>query len=145
MIEELVVWFRAALDEEERIAQAAIEDDGGQDGGFEDATELLTRIIRPRFAHAAAKMITTHAVPRRVLAEVEADRLIIDRYVDLRDRCAADAQIYADWQAGKPVPERRTGVSRREIAQRDVLEFVVRARSLPHAERPGYREEWRPA
>ncbi|HET7055733.1 MAG TPA: hypothetical protein VFI12_04670 [Thermomicrobiales bacterium] len=79
---DLVARLRHAWDERERqlaeddrVARAAIADDGGLDGGFENATWLTdVRLIKPRFGDDAAAMIRRFAVPRRVLAEVERER-----------------------------------------------------------------------
>jgi hypothetical protein len=75
-------FLEARIAEDEALAQAAIEDDGGQDGGFEDAYDRLAGRCEgklafiPRFGDAAARMIVWNT-PRRVLAECEAKRTII--------------------------------------------------------------------
>jgi hypothetical protein len=123
MTEPRIAWLLAQVDADERIALAAIADDGGQDRGFEDATENLTsgRFHVPRFAPAAAKMITTYAVPRRVLAEVDAKRRILDEY----ERYASERRrAMGGWDTS------------REISP------VLSALALPYADRDGYDEHW---
>jgi hypothetical protein len=73
-VQELLDFFRAAP-----AARRAIADDGDQDGGFEDAT-WLNDPDSPftKFGDAATAMIRTFAVPRRVLAEVDAKRRILE-------------------------------------------------------------------
>jgi hypothetical protein len=82
--DDLLKFLRARLDDEERVAREAIADDGDQDGGFEDAT-WLNDPDSPftKFGDAAAAMIRTFAVPRRVLAEVDAKRRRIDWLLSL--------------------------------------------------------------
>lgn len=82
--------IRAQLDEDERVAQAAIADDCGQDGGFEDARDWLTRPPK-RVGDAAAVMICRTAVPRRVLAAVRGHRRILDEIEALDQSADADA------------------------------------------------------
>lgn len=162
-VDDLVVWLRAQLDVDERLAQAA-QDGNGETGHWKkyEVDREPGEVESPFDSSAVIDGQGDHVVydegapsieealhiaehdPARVLREVEADRLIIARYVELRDRCAADAQDYADWLAGKPVPERLTGVGRYETAQRDGLAFVLRVRALPRSDRPGYQEAWRP-
>jgi hypothetical protein len=79
----LVDFLLARLAEDESTARAAIDDDGGETGGFEDAYEDLIRppsgvgIAQGGFGEAAARMIATYAVPSRVLREVEAHRRVV--------------------------------------------------------------------
>ena len=79
----LTDFLATRLDEDETTARAAIDDDRGEAGGFEDAFDRLTgragtpTDFVPRFGDAAARMITRYAVPARVLREVEAKRAIM--------------------------------------------------------------------
>lgn len=75
----LTEFLLARIAEDEALARAAIDDDQGQDGGFEDAFDKLTTQFRPRFGEAAARMIVWNT-PRRVLAECAAKRAILDEY-----------------------------------------------------------------
>jgi hypothetical protein len=83
---EIIEFLTAQLDEDERIARAAIADGGDQDGGFEDAEKDLTTLFPPRLGDDAARMISVFAVPRRILREVEAKRRHIERWQHVNDR-----------------------------------------------------------
>ncbi|WP_141576151.1 DUF6221 family protein [Actinomadura sp. WMMA1423] len=98
MNEPLVKFLRAQLDRDERIARAAIADDGGQDGGFEDAAWLddRTHPLCARIATDAANLIRATAVPRRVLAEVAHKRAVLDRHDWWINRpTETDAELHA--------------------------------------------------
>lgn len=69
-----------------------------------------------------------HIDPARVLAECEAKR----RIVELRERAAREA---AD------PPE---GAEMLTVSRVSALNETLRTLALPYADRPGYREEWRP-
>lgn len=58
-------------------------------------------------------------------------------------RIAADRQILATYLAYRDAPERMTDV--RADSWWRALDEVVRLLALPHADRPGYQEAWRPA
>lgn len=61
---------------------------------------------------------------------------------DLLARIAADREILVDYKRLLfDDPFRRTDYFR---GQRDALEYVVRHKAEVYADRPGYREEWRP-
>lgn len=117
----LVTFLCARYDAEQAIAEAAIEDDCGQDGGFEDASWLTTGKAGCRFGEAAAALIRARAVPRRMLAEVDAKRRIIDLIA-----LNGDGQpLYRDSGA-------------------QVWEDALKLLALPYADYPDYRTEWRP-
>lgn len=121
--EGLITWLRAQVDEDERIALAAIADDCDQDGGFEDASWLDDGSWRPRFGEAAADMIRMVAVPRRILAEVDAKR----RRLALHS----------------PEPGQHPDFCGHDLHQMPCP--TIRLDALPYTDRPGYRPEWRPA
>lgn len=79
----IVEFLEHRISEVEVMARAAIADDTGQDGGFEDAFDELTGRkpsvfdAGPKFADACARMIVWNT-PRRVLAECAAKRAIVD-------------------------------------------------------------------
>lgn len=76
----IIDFIEARLAEDEAIAQASIADDQGDDGGLEYEYLTSGRIQRPRFGEPLAKLVTTFAVPRRVLREVEAKRRVMARH-----------------------------------------------------------------
>lgn len=130
--DELITWLRAQLDEDERVARGAIADDLGQDGGFEDASWLDDPESRlTKFGRPAAAMIRRFAVPRRVLAEVEAKRRVLDEIAD--EATGLDMSVDND---------RRVG-SRDMEAEPHLGDQLVRLLAQPYAGRSGWREAWR--
>jgi hypothetical protein len=127
MVEDLVQWLRAQLDEDARIARAVttpgtwrvgsshggstVEGDGWTVG---NADEL------------DAAHIARHD-PARVLREIDAKRQVLDWY---QQRAAVDSR-------GEDPDDY-------ENVTGSTLETVVQILALPYADRPGYREEWRP-
>jgi hypothetical protein len=128
---DLVEFLRARLDEDERIARAAIADDCGQDGGFEDAAWLTDGTRRPQFGGAAGEMIRTFAVPARVLREVGAKRQMIDEITDLG---------HCPGCTGDPTMVGTAHECPTDGARMRMLPLLA----LPYADHPDYREEWRP-
>lgn len=120
-MDDLVQWLRAQLDEDERTARAA--DEGPWQGkhlGRHDQAAVDTGarggLIQLDGPRAAAN--GTHIVvhdPARVLREIDAKRRIVDRYAWLRDHGDTGGTAW-----------------------------VLPLLALPYADRPGYREAWRP-
>jgi hypothetical protein len=125
-VDELVAFVRRCLDEDERVARAAIADDCGQDGGFEDADWLTDRDLpTTTFGDAAAAMIRRFAVPRRVLAEVEAKRQLLDLHSSGRSYREDGLSVCGACRKNRVYPC-----------------CVVRLIAKPHAGQDGWREEW---
>jgi hypothetical protein len=131
---DLVTWLRAQLDADERVAREA-------------ACAPWTADI-PRAVHVDASAIAANPAwrklgyvatvgweadrqhiarwdPARALAEIDADRRILDAYEsdnnrDLYGGCGDDCE----WKA---------------------LGWIIRVRATVYADREGYRDEWRPA
>jgi hypothetical protein len=126
MDDDLVQWLRAQLDEDERIARAAIgvyESSGrwwedarfGSDGTVGDERGTVV-VYRTGVGRQQATHIARHD-PARVLREVEAKRILIAEHDrEWCPHCMDDPN---------GCPTRRAWV-------------------LPYADRPGYREEWKP-
>lgn len=122
-------FLEARIAEDEALAQAAIEDDCGQDGGFEDAFELLTAGPEkagplahvPRFGKASARIIVW-ATPRRVLAECAAKRAIIEHWEDPESFGPLPDDVDAGHAMG--------------------VETAFRALAAVYADHPDYQEEW---
>lgn len=131
----LTEFLLARLDEEEAMARAAIDDDSGQDGGFEDAYEDLTRppsgvgIAQGGFGEAAARMIVWNT-PRRVLADIRAKRSMITR-----------ARTYA---SAVDEQERRGEDTTLMLPRWSEWDMAMRYIGLVHVDHPEYRREWRP-
>lgn len=138
---ELIVFLRACLDEDERIALAvANEDDGphweaaSSEGDWyvrdNDGTVAVASRVYPEGSipiyEEDARHIARHD-PARVRAEVQAKRKIVDTY----EFCIAHPN--ADEETGYWVRMGETGV----------LEETLHLLALPYADQPGYRDEWR--
>jgi hypothetical protein len=78
--------------------------------------------------------------PARVLAECEAKRRIVDVYLDERSR----RDVYQRDDARAVEDEEQARRRRSSAARCRGLEFAVESLALPYADRPDYREEWRP-
>jgi hypothetical protein len=126
VIDDLVTWLRAQLDEDEQIAREAADEGDGQWrlATYQDGTTTAW--------HGEVEVMTsldgTDAVhirnwdPARVLAEVDAKRRILDEHLPGTDPCDAhDASL--------------------RTIECNTLRFLA----LPYADRPGYRPEWAPA
>lgn len=81
--------------------------------------------------------------PDHALRVVAAMRRIIDRYVDLRDRCEVAWSDYSDWLEGKPGAGNAPGVSSHDPAIRDELERSLRLLASAYDDHPDYQEAWR--
>ncbi|MYU22931.1 DUF6221 family protein [Streptomyces sp. SID8352] len=146
-MDELVVWLRAQLDEDERTAQgAAWADDAtawhtkpspydtrgaGQRWYVEDALDdgVVTNVDpQASDAEGVARHIARHD-PARVLREIDAKRRLValhepgeTEYVD------GDVCMACDVRGGEPFYPCKT----------------LCLLALPYADRPGYQEAWRP-
>jgi hypothetical protein len=140
-MDELVVWLRAQLDEDERAARAAgavaWQWEHGYGGMCNDRTcpygELATDRHVLMEVHGFDvvqddRQVATHIArhhPARILVEVEAKRQLLRihrRYAPEDDQACLGCAGGIMW----------------------VRCPVVRLLALPYADRPGYREEWRP-
>lgn len=136
MSDDLIVWLRAALDEDEQVARATLADNvhgswrtvpAESDIGLHEA--VVDNYAGVRLATGPADInehIARHD-PARVLAEVAAKRRIIDLHG--RDH---ECSIYDHGEIS----------SCNYILDGDCS--TMRLLALPYAGRPGYREEWRP-
>jgi hypothetical protein len=121
MSDDLVTWLRAQLDDDERVARASWKGNGWRHENQPD--EVWTGKQQPghtpipiakAWNESTAEHIARHD-PARVLAEVAAKRAIIGM------------------------------ISRRgEKGRTPFTAKVLVLLALPYADRPGYREEWRP-
>jgi hypothetical protein len=137
-VEDLVQWLTAQLDEDERTARAAtlgpwvqsgIGDYGwtvdfGRPGAGVETADTEQGL-------ADANFIATHN-PARALREIEAKRRILE--------------CHESWAAGNgAIICGRCG--REHVDGRPGGHFpcqTLRLLALPYADRPGFREEWRP-
>ncbi|NUS79179.1 MAG: hypothetical protein HOV70_23675 [Streptomyces sp.] len=130
-MDDLVVWLRAQLDEDERTAQAAlggpwavVDDDGAHGWSVGVAPHNpavgVARVPDAERAEATARHIAEHD-PARVLREIDAKRDLLRFAEGVHDH-------HETFTAG--------------VAAR--LEMTLRLFAVPYADRPGYRDEWRP-
>lgn len=141
-MDDLVQWLRAQLDDDERTAREA----GGASweelpvSGWVHTSALPASEWQPpgydhHVASAPLPADRAHIVrhdPARVLREIDAKRQIIDECAHWHDKLAREAVDPS------PVPFPALG----EVL--DAVTPILRALALPYADRPGYREEWRP-
>jgi hypothetical protein len=138
VMDDLLPWFRAVLDEEERLALdaggsgpagrwmegeplgAAVGTESGGTVVFENSPPTLGQ----------QRHIAEHD-PARVLCEVKAKRLLLDLFERQHHHLP-------------PVPGAKT--LRNRVEDRGACRTCITAKilALPYSDRPGYREEWRP-
>ena len=134
-MDDLVQWLRARLDEDEWIAREAggkYESGGrrwederfGSDGTVGDERGSVV-VYRTGVGRQHSVHIARHD-PARVLREIDAKRQLVERY----ERAVENRRAHPEYlsSAGAHV----------------ALQAAVKLLALPYADRPGYREEWRP-
>jgi hypothetical protein len=146
---DLVTWLSAQLDEDERIAVAAAslcgchgpapewdfadDDNGGRiairDNPHPDIRQRLTGRWNRSYNDLFIARHIAHHDPARVLAEVAAKQEVLDHA--------------KEWAATlRHTPDGWT--EQTATAYRMAMEWTLRLLAAPYADRPGYREEWRP-
>lgn len=133
-MDDLVTWLRAQLDEDEEEARDFNFCEWTADGDAVTAPAIAgprdgTRIIGEGMPFALAEWVARHD-PARVLREVEAKR----RILDLHRRGESDECVVCD------VGAQSCGC----LGWGDYPCATLRLLALPHANRPGYRDEWAP-
>ncbi|MGW3808842.1 DUF6221 family protein [Micromonospora sp. NPDC005113] len=135
-MDDLVTWLRVQLDDDERVATGSESSDAalrwslklpGYGSWIQDGNGDTVVYDEGAPSESEAEHITRHD-PARVLAEVDAKRRIVDLF--------EYEQIDVSLPGGPPatVPGRRPATAGP----------VLRLLALPYADRPGYRDEWRP-
>ncbi|MFC4516396.1 MULTISPECIES: DUF6221 family protein [Streptomyces] len=159
MSADLAAFLRDRLDEDERIAAAVLgaswirhehvagvhADDATPGrpygtpvadcrrlpGGYEHGVDIAEHIVRHQ--------------PARVVAEIEAKREIVSRYVvALHEREALRARMRGMLGEGGDAFGQLLEHEHVLIRAAEALAPVVRLLSSPYADHPEYREEWRP-
>ncbi|WP_329472709.1 DUF6221 family protein [Streptomyces sp. NBC_01723] len=127
---DLVQWLREQLDEDERIAREA-PPGPWYIGGAVDPTKPCQvntfpdlRLVADGLNWLVAEHIAVHN-PARVLREIDAKRQVIARY----------EQAHQLWEGG---------AGNGADAMRAGLLYCLQAHASVYADRPGYREAWRP-
>jgi hypothetical protein len=124
-MDDLVQWLRAQLDEDERTARATIWDGSGNKLDWELIASATVDVGGDEF-YVGDRTIANHMMawePARVLREIDAKRQIISEH---------DTE---GWKIGDRV---------HDCQWTDRPCRTLRLLALPYADRPGYREEWRP-
>ncbi|MFJ6578385.1 DUF6221 family protein [Streptomyces sp. NPDC091368] len=116
-MDDLVAFLRSRLDEDAVIARAADAAIGG------NAEADVPLIVHDNAHEAVAIHISRHD-PARVLAEVDAKRLLLAEYADVVGNESADYEWAGGWANG--------------------LGKAVALLALPYADHPDYLDTWRP-
>lgn len=132
---DLVQWLRAQLDEDERIARAATQGDWVWSREFVTPPGYHHRTVGPLEPGDAAYMTTW--APARVLREVDAKRQLIARGGPF---CTSDC----DAPGNEPMDPETDWTTPLEHHLDCAAYKAAAVLALPYADRPGYREEWRP-
>jgi hypothetical protein len=131
-VDDLVRWLGEQLDEDERIARALVDDkrpgradpwEFCDDGSIRDTSRHGS--LRVKFTWAPeAEHIIRHD-PARVLREIDAKRKLMERMATTLAVAEGDTEVD-------------------HYGALDDAETALCLLALPYADRPGYREEWRP-
>lgn len=113
-MDDLVTWLRAQLDEDERVARDALH-----------RQTTSRRMIRGEMVEVKIgtprEWLLSAWPPERVLREVEAKRLLLREVISVVRNMDTD-----------------------RIGDEPEAPVLLRLLALPYADRPGYRDEWRP-
>jgi hypothetical protein len=146
MSNNLVEWLRVQLDEDERTARATLWEGSGNKPSWELMASATIDVGGDEF-YVGDRTIANHMMawePARVLREIDAKRQVLtghDKAVQaVEDLSAVRDRLHA---RGRDVFMTEMDLEA-AIHRRDALGGVVRLLALPYADRPGYREEWRP-
>ncbi|MFJ3037743.1 DUF6221 family protein [Streptomyces tendae] len=173
-MDDLVVWLRAQLDEDERTARAAMNavsraplpgagqwryaESGADEGGrYWSITTVAPNDMVPTVEvvgsgmsgggvheEALARHIAEHD-PARVLREIDAKRAMVDAYAEADAMSRATSENYGAWVNSEPLPHPEEAEGTAEVKDRlKGLHYALRLLALPYADRPGYRDDWRP-
>lgn len=149
MTDSIANWLRAQLDAEAEAAQRAFSGQADPENGWgayrPEWQQHTTITPHVGIIHEAVQ--ADHVVrwnPARALREIDAKRQVIAKYIKAVERMAELASLCERLKAdGKdtfmPEMDRATAIHRR-----DVLYEVLQLHALPYADRPGYKESWRP-
>ncbi|MFI7408745.1 DUF6221 family protein [Streptomyces sp. NPDC049627] len=147
MIDDLVVFLRARLDEDEEIARKATARQPGGETWMYDGTGVRAgsdlKVAWPQVP-VIAEHIARHD-PARVLAEIDAKRQVIAPYaVALEERESVRARMRKVLDSDQDEFMRLHRQESELIETARVLAPAVQALALPYADHTDYREDWRP-
>ncbi|MGQ5576738.1 DUF6221 family protein [Streptomyces sp. ECR3.8] len=137
-MDELVRWLGVQLDEDERISRAATPGPWRDEGGYVtdvgpdglprvQVTDHGTQDGEPEEDDPQGRADSAHIArhdPARVLREIDAKRQLLARYEELR-AASKEQGLIGD-------------------VTEEYQDFLLRLLALPYADRPGYKESWRP-
>ena len=135
-MDDLVQWLRAQLDEDERIARAVpgpawehrqIRGDFDESVVFEDYIAVADperNVVVFSDVSTEEAAFALRLDPARVLREIDAKSRIVRLHARAHHQCVAEDGP-TQWHATDPCA-------------------TLRLLALPYADRPGYREAWRP-
>lgn len=132
MIGALVTWLRAQLDVDERAAREATPGPWRVSAFSTSGLADVEGVTSAFGDYCCSREDAEHMArwdPARVLAEVAAKRRVLDQH----DAMVAAVQA-AEGTLLAGAAKVRLGAYR----------FAAQCIALPYADRPGYREEWRP-
>ncbi|WP_405636977.1 DUF3825 domain-containing protein [Streptomyces sp. NBC_00117] len=149
-MDDLVQWLGEQLDEDERIAWAAGGNVWRRQEYPSDAVAIYASngegVVYDEGwpSEGQAEHIVEHD-PARVLREIDAKRQVVSLYAE-----AVEAHAALRARMREVVDSDPDGFWRLHRQESELIETesrirpVVRLVALPYADRPGYREEWRP-
>jgi hypothetical protein len=134
-VDDLAAWLTQIWDEAEKAARFTIEltehsypaDEFQIHWGWSRLTNHRTN------GSGGASMALGAPSPTEVLARIAADRQILTQYTWAEKTCAR-LDTTRTMEIGVVA----------SLAQWRTLERVIRLLALPHADRPGYQEAWKP-
>ncbi|MEV5613633.1 DUF6221 family protein [Streptomyces sp. NPDC052225] len=143
-MDDLVQWLGEQLDVDAELADCATREgrwrEMGQSILSDDNMEVVTLC-----ALEFADHIATHD-PARVLSEIDAKRRIVARYVEAKAERIRIRERYRE--AFSDGDDGRSERCRRELHEAtlrlQIHNAAVADLASVYADRPGYREEWRP-
>jgi hypothetical protein len=131
-IDELVVWLRGVLDEDERVARTLDGEGWSAQGCDIHGMRRVTVDYSAEYVVACTLAVRGEHIalhdPAAVLADIEAKRRVLDEQARLLD--GATTCDHCDLTHEPAV---------------DLAAVLLRLLAMAYANRPGYREEWRPA
>ncbi|MEU4772951.1 DUF6221 family protein [Micromonospora sp. NPDC023644] len=127
-MDDLATWLRAQLDDDERVAREALHPDAANPGVWTTEHHNSEHHSEPNRCHIAEDRSGHYwTVAREVfipnaehMARWDPGRVLAE--VDAKQRILDDCE------------------ERRSIQARRLMQLIA----LPYADRPGYRDEWRP-
>ncbi|MGW2223815.1 DUF6221 family protein [Streptomyces formicae] len=136
-MDDLARWYGEQLDTDERIARATLWDGSANRMDWDLPASATVDVGGDQF-YAGDRTVANHIVahdPTRVLREIDAKRRILVEHTPGRPK-------------GRPNMERHclvcTTAQVWDAAAGESNCLTSRLLALPYANRPGYREEWRP-